>query len=88
MLEKFARDKHSSLLQKFINYGQKGFRTLAPAAGTFLALRSLEEVGTVFIYLSKKSYGKGRLRTVDLLVLTTLDHHLKVIETFLQNKLA
>jgi hypothetical protein len=25
-----ARDKHSSLLQKFVNYGQKGFITLGP----------------------------------------------------------
>jgi hypothetical protein len=29
-LEKLAKDKHSSLLQKFVNYGLKGFRTLAP----------------------------------------------------------
>jgi hypothetical protein len=30
MLEKLARDKHSGLLQKFVNYGQKSFITLAP----------------------------------------------------------
>jgi hypothetical protein len=30
-LEKLGRDKHSSLLQKSINYGQKSFITLAPS---------------------------------------------------------
>jgi hypothetical protein len=37
-----------------------------------------------------KSYGRGRLNTVDLLVLTSLDHllfKLKILFTFLQNKL-
>ncbi len=29
-LERRARDKHSSLLQKSVNYGQKRFITLAP----------------------------------------------------------
>ncbi len=29
-LEKLARDKHSSLLQKIVNYGQKSFITLVP----------------------------------------------------------
>jgi hypothetical protein len=31
-----ARDKHSSLLQKFINYGQKSFITLAPGHLDFI----------------------------------------------------
>ncbi len=30
-LERLARDKHSGLLRKFVNYGQKSFKTLAPA---------------------------------------------------------
>ncbi len=30
ILIRLARDKHSSLLQKFINYGRKKFITLAP----------------------------------------------------------
>jgi len=30
MLEISGRDKHSSLLQKSVNYGQKSFITLAP----------------------------------------------------------
>jgi hypothetical protein len=30
LLEKLAKDKHSSLLRKFVNYGQKGFITLGP----------------------------------------------------------
>jgi hypothetical protein len=29
-LEKLARNEHSSLLQKSVNYGQKSFITLAP----------------------------------------------------------
>ncbi len=29
-LERFARDKHSSLLRKSVNYGQKSFITLGP----------------------------------------------------------
>jgi hypothetical protein len=29
-MEGLARDKHSSLLWKFVNYGQKSFITLAP----------------------------------------------------------
>jgi hypothetical protein len=29
-LEKLAIDKHSSLLQKFVNYGQKGFYNMGP----------------------------------------------------------
>jgi hypothetical protein len=28
--ENLARDKHSSLIQKFVNYGRKSFITLAP----------------------------------------------------------
>jgi hypothetical protein len=34
-LEKHARDKHSSLLRKFVNYGQKSFITLAPGLRVF-----------------------------------------------------
>jgi hypothetical protein len=30
MLEKLARDTHSSLLRKFVNYGQKSFITFGP----------------------------------------------------------
>jgi hypothetical protein len=30
MLERRARDKHSSLLQKFVNYGQKKFHNIGP----------------------------------------------------------
>jgi hypothetical protein len=29
-LERLAKDKHSSFLQIFVNYGQKSFITLAP----------------------------------------------------------
>jgi hypothetical protein len=29
--KKIARDKHSSLVQKIVNYGQKSFTTLGPA---------------------------------------------------------
>jgi hypothetical protein len=29
-MEKLARDKHSSLLQEFVNYGHESFITLAP----------------------------------------------------------
>jgi hypothetical protein len=32
-MEKLARDKHSSLLQKSVHYGQKSFITLAPGRG-------------------------------------------------------
>jgi hypothetical protein len=32
MLERLAMDKHSSLLQKFVNYRQKSFVTLGPVA--------------------------------------------------------
>jgi hypothetical protein len=32
MQEKLVRDKHPGLLQKCVNYGQKSFTTLAPAA--------------------------------------------------------
>jgi hypothetical protein len=31
-LESLARDKHTSLLQKFVNYGQKRFITLGPGS--------------------------------------------------------
>jgi len=30
MPEKLGKDKHSSLLQKFVNYGEKSFITLCP----------------------------------------------------------
>ncbi len=30
-LEKLAKDKHSSLLQKFVNYGQKKFYNIGPS---------------------------------------------------------
>ena len=40
-LERLARDKHSSLLQKLINYGQKGFIGLAPDS-TFFSENSLK----------------------------------------------
>ncbi len=30
MLEKLVGDKHSSLLRKFVNFGQKGFIILTP----------------------------------------------------------
>jgi hypothetical protein len=33
MLEKFARDKHSSLLQKSVNYEQKIFYNIGPRLG-------------------------------------------------------
>jgi hypothetical protein len=33
-----ARDKHSSLLRKSVNYGQKRFITLAPEFVEFLSL--------------------------------------------------
>ncbi len=33
-MERFARDKHSSLLQKFVNYGQISFITLPLVACT------------------------------------------------------
>jgi hypothetical protein len=29
-LERLARDKHSSLLQKFVNYGRKKFYRIVP----------------------------------------------------------
>jgi hypothetical protein len=32
-LERLAIDKHSSLLQKFVNCGQKSFMTLGPGWG-------------------------------------------------------
>ncbi len=34
-LEKHASEKHSSLLRKFVNYGQKSFITLAPGLRVF-----------------------------------------------------
>jgi hypothetical protein len=41
-LEKLARDKHSSLLQKFINYGEKGFITLGSGGANIMKLFSAE----------------------------------------------
>jgi hypothetical protein len=32
-LEKLARDRHSSLLPKFVNYGQKRFYNMGPRTG-------------------------------------------------------
>jgi hypothetical protein len=32
-MEKLVRNKHSSLLQKFVNYGQKSFITFGPGKG-------------------------------------------------------
>jgi hypothetical protein len=32
-MERLAKDKHSSLLQKFVTYGRKFFITLAPVVG-------------------------------------------------------
>ncbi len=38
-LERLARDKHSSLLQKFVNYGQKKFYNIGPRADDIKNLR-------------------------------------------------
>jgi len=38
-LEKLARGKHSSLLQKFVKYGRKNFITLGP-----------EDIGRTIVY--------------------------------------
>ncbi len=35
-MEKLARDKHSSLLRKSLNYGQKSFMTLASGPGAII----------------------------------------------------
>ncbi len=35
LLERLARDKHSSLLRKFVNYGQKKFYNIGPRPVTY-----------------------------------------------------
>jgi len=37
-MERFARDKHSGLLRKFLNYGPKSFITLATVRFIFASL--------------------------------------------------
>jgi len=46
MLEKHAREKHSSLLRKLVNYAQKSFITLGP--GLAFLLSDAISVGNVF----------------------------------------
>ena len=36
-MERLARDKHSSLLQKFVNYGQKKFYNIGPRCTSLTA---------------------------------------------------
>ena len=45
-LEKLAMDKHPSLLQKSVNYGQKSFITLAPGlkSGLMVPIKVLNEL--------------------------------------------
>ncbi len=43
-LEKFARDKHFNLVQKFVNYGRKFFIILAPAGIRTIKLRFISQV--------------------------------------------
>jgi hypothetical protein len=38
MLEKLAKDKHSSSLQKFVNYGQKKFCIIGHRAGAEITI--------------------------------------------------
>ncbi len=63
-LERLARDKHSSLLQKSINYRQKGFITLGPVWESPLNAESPQHSGNAQ-YISFK-VGQPCVR-VDLL---------------------
>jgi hypothetical protein len=36
LLERFARDKHSSLLRKLVNYGRKKFYRISPSSGSIV----------------------------------------------------
>ncbi len=47
-LEKLARDKHSSLIKKSANYGQKSFITLGPGASVGIRTLDLRIMSRVF----------------------------------------
>ena len=49
-LEKFSTDKHSSLLQTFVNYVQKTFITLGPGAYEKIQTLDLGIMGLVFCH--------------------------------------
>ncbi len=66
-LEWSAKDKHSSFVQNFVNYGFQSFITSVPEEGvTWLR----DNLG--------KSYWRGRFSTVGLLELNCLDIHFHI----------
>jgi hypothetical protein len=59
MRKRLARDKHPSLLQKFINYGQKSFMTFSPGGPTRAKDGTIESENVIKIfhrYLSKMTH--------------------------------
>jgi hypothetical protein len=101
-LNKIAEDKHYSLLWSFANYGCKKCFIILPPGLSWFAGWDWEtgkpgfNIIKLFSFVidspvtAGKSYWRGRLSTVDLLVLNSLDQFLftlKILLTFLQNKL-
>ncbi len=108
-MERIARDKHSSLLRKSVNYGREKFYRIGPRCQfhkhftnvtysrskiSWLILKTLHgsvhamSDGTAYFARSViygcqagKSYRRGRLSTVDHLVLTILDQLLFILKT-------
>jgi hypothetical protein len=62
MLKKLARDNHSNLIQKFVNYGQKSFITLAPSDRNwqliFFLVGNALDIEIVFAYQQNSSLTK------------------------------
>ncbi len=53
-LEKFARDKHSSLLRKLINYGRKKFYNIGPEGYLLLVIYDVfvEQAAVIKLFTS------------------------------------
>ncbi len=73
--ERLVSDKHSSLLHRPINYRRKTFYNISPSQSVLLGVgerKKKVKAGT--------PYWRGRLRTVDLLVLTSLNRLLFILK--------
>ncbi len=72
-LEMFAMDKHSSLLPKSVNYGQKSFTTLGPARAecakaiwVLLATEMFSHLNLIYLGQGVLTEGKGSVQLTSL----------------------
>ncbi len=89
-LERAAGDKHSSLLWAFINYCRKKFYNIGAQVARLLTRfvwnpsdNKLASVAYLPLTWAGTSCWRGRLNTVDLLVLTSLEHLLLIVKILL-----